>query len=54
MILKNRINFNLNYETSDQHSPESAFSMDLMGKKSKQALYFIEKKIHTIDEGKKR
>lgn len=34
MILKNRINFNLNYETSDQHSPESAFSMDLMGKKA--------------------
>lgn len=34
MILKNRINFNLNYATSDQHSPESTFSMDLMGKKA--------------------
>lgn len=34
MILKNRINFNLNYATSDQHSPESTFSTDLMGKKA--------------------
>ena len=44
MILKNRINFNLNYATSDQHSPESAFSMDLMGKKANRRCISFKKK----------